>query len=80
MRGKPLTQCLIRGCGAKVTSGRSKGLCRNCHRAAVSLVHSRKLTTWEELEQLGLINENNGGKFVLAFHRAKARMKKFGIA
>ncbi len=68
-RGKPLTQCVTRQCGDKQFNARSKGLCRKCYNAAVSLI-GRKLTTWEELESLGLIEENTGAKFLFRFNRA----------
>lgn len=75
-RGKPLMQCVTRTCGEKQYNARSKGLCRRCYNAAVSLI-GRKLTTWEELESLGLIEENTGAKFLLAFNRqTKGRLNQ----
>lgn len=70
-------QCVTRTCGNPQMSASSKGLCRKCFAAAQSLVSSRKLTTWEELEALGLIEENTGAKFLMAFNRAtKGRLNQ----
>jgi hypothetical protein len=68
-RGKPVLQCVTRTCGDRQWNATSKGLCRKCYNAAVSLI-GRKLTSWEELESLGLIEENTGAKFLMGFNRA----------
>lgn len=65
-RGKPLDQCIITRCGGKQYS---KGLCRQCYKAAQSLV-GRNLTTWDELAKLELTNESTGAKFLCAFDKA----------
>jgi hypothetical protein len=66
MRGKPINQCVTPRCGG---SQYSKGLCRKCFQAAQSII-GRNLTTWDELESLGLTQECTGAKFLAAFNRA----------
>ncbi len=74
-KGKPLDQCITVRCGGRQYS---KGLCRQCFKAAQSLV-GRNLTTWEELGKLELTNECTGAKFLYAFDRAtQGRLAKRG--
>lgn len=64
-----MEKCLTDGCTtAPYAEGR--GLCMSCYSRAKSMV-TRKQTTWEELEQLGLALPQES-KFEQAFKNKKA--------
>ena len=64
-RGKPNAQCITRRCGGKKVD---KGLCKECLKTARQLV-AAGLTTWAELESLGLAEVGRSSKFLYMFNR-----------
>lgn len=64
-------KCLIDGCDSYNIEAR--GLCHGCYQKAMAMVQRRE-TTWEQLEQLGLVKpvRHNKSPFREAFTKAVA--------
>lgn len=61
--------CMTAGCH-KIRFGDGRGLCMSCYSKAKKMVEDKK-TTWEELEQMGLIESKAVDKFTAAFNAKK---------
>lgn len=79
----PLTDCLTPECprkfGGEQESKGGRGLCSHCHQAASNLV-KKGVTTWEELEKLGLANPPYRTLFEKAFKTKKKELKENELA
>lgn len=76
----PTRPCLTPGCEGKFGSGMPKGqaggrgLCKSCFQQASSLV-KRKVTTWDELENLGLAQPKYRSDYELRLIEARKRLQ-----
>lgn len=83
VRGRPKLpskNCLTPRCSGKFggdNPGCGRGLCKTCMQSASSLVR-RKVTTWEELESLGLSQPKYGSLVEQALREAKKKLPPRG--
>lgn len=77
------TKCLTPNCNGQFGAGLPKGhrggrgLCKACIQQAASLV-KRKITTWEELEELGLAQPKYNTLVQKALYEARRKKKQSG--